>query len=866
MIYMVTPNCSWDSENKMMFRNGEKIFLPKEHTSILDLLFKNNGQFVSLERLYFAMTDYEPYGANWTRKVNNAISRKTEHEKGILYWIPELADRIESSRLWGKKIFVPSKMIISKKREEQISEIRERMFFYDNRLIPSTSFDKDICCIGREKIIEMIENKFENNKLIYISGSLGTGKSNLAKYICQKRSTGIAYLELSQYGNLTIKSVICSIIYYLSIYNDSYCSEVCKCLKEKDFSFLSHVDASELLVYLCINTFNRISSSESEQIIVLDGVDSIAGWEEFIRLIEDNSLLFPSGLKFLIILDNDNYNIHFLTQQNRINILEEQNEEAIIEYLTYRLNMSKIKYSDELIPSLVEKSGGSFLYCSLMLEDIISFKHIPDSFYLPVGINDIYLKIFNRLCSEDDGSFELYRKGISVLLLINGFIKKKIFFDILQLKGDENDLFVKKIGKFLIINSDEIGFRHWTMAEWFKNDFRFRNAEEEGANLLVNHIYRNFGKKPEVEQFVPQLNSYLFFVTDESLLNEIQKDKQFLIYQINVYRRYSKYEEAILLAEKAIRFQSEYDDNRFQTELARFRAWNEKDYKKRKSELLAIQNEFKQYLLKDYYSYVLYYEILAEFYQTNLEPAESLNSIELAIKQYEKINSWDEESEDRFARTLVLKAWILMINKQYDECFDILNKAINSFESGYKKTKNLDWAFAYMHRGRAYIYCKMYPQAKEDFERALSMFNENGYFNSRYTANLYLEMSRLELKNGSMEKAEEYVDKSTQINELLYGNNDYHIFLNYFFKAFFLFEKADYLSSVKIIEKAIEVGKGEEPFYKFIGNLYEMKGDCLKKLNCDEEEIAKAYLKSEDYKQIAEQFQLKLENPEKISV
>lgn len=115
MKFYFTNYCYWDSEKLEMIRNDIPVDLPSSHKKLLATLLKNNGQFVSHEALYFAMTgDENPYG-DWKASLSNKFTRNKASEKGLLIRVPEIEpffDKSKSHIGGGYKISVPEENIV----------------------------------------------------------------------------------------------------------------------------------------------------------------------------------------------------------------------------------------------------------------------------------------------------------------------------------------------------------------------------------------------------------------------------------------------------------------------------------------------------------------------------------------------------------------------------------------------------------------------------------------------------------------------------------------------------------------------------------------------------------------------------------
>lgn len=122
MKYYFSETCYWDDKEKQFFRNGKPIKLTPSQTKIMAKLIENNGQFVSHEELYFAMTGDRP-SANYKSLLSNQFTRDKDNERGLLVRVEEIKEYFASSRSHiggGYRISVPAKYI----HEESILQKR----------------------------------------------------------------------------------------------------------------------------------------------------------------------------------------------------------------------------------------------------------------------------------------------------------------------------------------------------------------------------------------------------------------------------------------------------------------------------------------------------------------------------------------------------------------------------------------------------------------------------------------------------------------------------------------------------------------------------------------------------------------------
>lgn len=112
MKYYFTNSCYWDSKTKTVVRDDLIVPMTGSQTRILAELLNSNGEFVSHDRLHYAMTGGKPKNGDWLASLSNKFTRKKASEKGIFMLVPEIEQFWDHSKSSGYRITVPKENIV----------------------------------------------------------------------------------------------------------------------------------------------------------------------------------------------------------------------------------------------------------------------------------------------------------------------------------------------------------------------------------------------------------------------------------------------------------------------------------------------------------------------------------------------------------------------------------------------------------------------------------------------------------------------------------------------------------------------------------------------------------------------------------
>lgn len=173
-------------------------------------------------------------------------------------------------------------------------------------------------------------------------------------------------------------------------------------------SQISESDGAKLLL-------RAIMSVESSIDIVIDGIDEMHDAPRMLELL--NYLLTYNKGHHVIALSRDYLRIRkALTTALHIDVVQSQMNEDIASYIRLSIEQSMIedtRVRDEVISSFVEKADRSFLWASLVLEEVAiatSFSEIDRTTKeLPKGLEVAYAEILSKLLKKSASSLKLFR-------------------------------------------------------------------------------------------------------------------------------------------------------------------------------------------------------------------------------------------------------------------------------------------------------------------------------------------------------------------------------------------------------------------------------------------------------------------------
>lgn len=418
---------------------------------------------------------------------------------------------------------------------------------------------------GRKEVISRCHEWCEktrlssSNKLLWINGAPGTGKSALAielshslaeKYGAENISIFMcdSSVDVTRYA----KSFLLCLIKKLSFRYDDYLNEeVLDFINSDKFDSLS---IEEIYQYLICSPLNIIKHN-SQIFLIIDAIDEMHEKEmtDFFNCVLPR--VIPVGIR-LIVLSCNELVIRKLLEGSSLTLSlndRKQNDADISLYLKDRLP----DISDMQRREIISHGEGNFLYTVCLCDDICGNNYSNDKSNiqeifstLPHGLEALYERMLERKYSKQVFYSEA-KPILSILCVAKDYISLKDISKLLQLSINElnyrienlytflntfNDnnnvkikLFSKSFLQFLTSTSENPFYIDPCDGIQLINDYLRNNYFE----LLVSDYFGNYG----LEHIISSGKSYeifniMFETNNPELLNKIEND-MFYLYQKN---------------------------------------------------------------------------------------------------------------------------------------------------------------------------------------------------------------------------------------------------------------------------------------------------------------------------------------------
>jgi len=423
-----------------------------------------------------------------------------------------------------------------RKFEKLLSGLESRSFEYDDeqkdllRLLSPVDNSQEIFrhlkkFSGRKWLMEIIENWFQNagkdDKIFWITGLPGIGKSAIAAWLCehQKQISAVHFCEFGNQEKTDLVRMVKSLAYQLSTQLSDY-AHALNALDIRE-TFSSYTNPKTLFNILITRILNRISSPDHAIAILIDALDEATkdGRNELAELIVTEFEKTPPWLKLVITSRPDPevivplqklspFTIDASCQDNITDIKDYLDAELSV--LLVNLNPSQRK---DIIEKISLKSEGIFLYVKSVCEELKAGRlKLENIDQFPKSLGTIYNIFFQREFPDNINYKQNAREAISLIISSYEPLKIRLLKEMLGWnEGDFND-FVQSLGSLFIIKEIDLESSlyvyHLSLIDWITDRLKsgdFCIPLNDGRLKFVKFGWEQYEKFKSNPELIPDL-------------------------------------------------------------------------------------------------------------------------------------------------------------------------------------------------------------------------------------------------------------------------------------------------------------------------------------------------------------------------
>lgn len=328
---------------------------------------------------------------------------------------------------------------------------------------------------GRKWVLDMVERWLvdpDANRILWIAGAPGIGKSAIAAWLCYHRPEVAAFHLCRQDEGIGSDARRCiqSIAYQMSTQMPEYQAR----LNGLDLEWIvDHTDTKALFDALIVKPLSGIEHPGSRPVlIVIDSLDeSGRGENELASCISSEFTRTPPWLRMLITSRPEPEILRALPgiEPYVLDAVSAENENDIRAYVRGALQL-KFRCTASLeraVDAIVARSEGSMLYVDCVCEEISQGRlslDRPGEF--PKGLGGVYAKYFSRQFSSIEEYKSNYRPVLEVIAAAREPIHVELIASILGKNINEISDLCHSIGSLFPIIDGKVKPFHRSLIEW----------------------------------------------------------------------------------------------------------------------------------------------------------------------------------------------------------------------------------------------------------------------------------------------------------------------------------------------------------------------------------------------------------------
>ena len=348
-----------------------------------------------------------------------------------------------------------------------------------------------------------------DSRLFWLKGSPGIGKSSFAaKLVHNGNSEVVGFFKCSFQGlksaEESASECIRTLAYQLASRLPDYRIKLLRG-QMLDRETVRRKTSDDLFTYLITEPLNTSEKIEESQriVLVIDALDEagrkVNGAESnpLADLIYKHAEKLPSWLGIVVTSRPEAYLHQQLGPKFAPTVIEggtEQNTEDISDYLETKLSKEiKGEERERIIKSVIEKSGGTFLYIKRVELSYDLSK--PES--LPIGMDDLFFKDFKRYFPDPHQYGDKTERFLRLMVAAPGPLSKELGQELLGWSARDVTLNVTQpMASILLETGAGLQLYHKSLNEWLLDAGKSGayQVNSTGAKELGDFLWEEFGK------------------------------------------------------------------------------------------------------------------------------------------------------------------------------------------------------------------------------------------------------------------------------------------------------------------------------------------------------------------------------------
>lgn len=378
---------------------------------------------------------------------------------------------------------------------------------------------------GRQWLFDAAQDWLDNSpsRMFWLKGSPGVGKSAFAaKLAHQARSAVIGFFMCDFQGRKdpeeSAREAICTLAFQIASRLPDYRLKL-RYQIQVDKDKINKRSADDLFEFLITEPLNRSGKiPESTRLcLVIDALDEAGrsgGGNALAELLAKHAERLPDWLGVLVTSRPEPYLVQMLKTLSgaAVDGQSEQNRQDLADWIDQRLP-EELQGEDrqQVIEEVLEKSGGTFLYLSLIEKDKTLSLADPQS--LPDKLDGFFKQTFNRYFPDIEQYGKKTEPFLRLMVAAPGPLPAEMGRQILGWSQRELTLnVIEPMGSLLRERDGELSFFHAALPDWLQMFSRSGShcVDETGARVLSDYLWSERGVSAsawatQVHGWLPQL-------------------------------------------------------------------------------------------------------------------------------------------------------------------------------------------------------------------------------------------------------------------------------------------------------------------------------------------------------------------------